>query len=1313
MGGLAAPERTHGGHGGSSSAERFSSGMSAEHTPKKVDDEPLKIVLTGLDSNVDLFAKEAAHEALSEQPEAESFKRFVKNVWNNITHEYRAVKQTQAAREEIYASGNLLHHHGKSDQKWREAVVTRYSSEYGESLLREGETFHNLNSPEMAGNHNAQRIRDDILNRVRQYARGDIMDPASLEEAHGRDREEWAKDDISQEFIGEGKFLAHNILAMAEQAKAAYESTKGVDAIDRDAKLEEMLSKAEIITGEAKVGSQVEIESTLSERLAEKLKNVPFINEGRLSKIVGFLGNETAVAALLSVASYGAKSAFSRFVIPGVGGGIVAAVRERKMLKQERALMARRMDYGAVTPDKVEWGDMSGKERAMDVMGYGPNSRQAKLGEVMDNARPVEELMAEIGGLYDGSGELKMRTRGDLADALSRLAEVQSRSETTDDGRRLVGFENHDVEDHENLRWDLVLAAAKLETDMQKLFENPVAKAMLDIKDGETFEAMSAEQRGLADGVIEGEMEQKDKLFNKVVAKEVFSKFVGGTVLGVAVGGVVHGAAGAVMSNDINPAEVLQDAQDHDVQNMAFAQSAPNTPIDQLGSDGSPSQLGSDGAPDQLGSPGDSAPDQLGGTDSNAPGSLGGETTAPSAPDTIGGSAGPEQLGTDAVGGEAHALSESSTMNLPEGYGAEVNGDQLTVTTPDGSTIEGLQLNSDGSLTDQAKEALQNNGLNVADTVDVVNGEPQVSQQEVPSDVFAQNHMDEMKTIHHQGWMDEGGNELKTNNGVDANGNIIIDVSGMAENGSFHGASGINWHEAALDGHLTVDVSAGEGSQAHVFEVPISPNGQAIITPDNPAYALYDANGTPTGGFQEINFNAGMGTNGAENVVTLSTVVGSHQESFTDTITTQGAPEAHHSYIITDTNPAHYNIEPTFGTPTTPNAPVLPTMSFYDRERLGKATKTTPATPTSGGPTGGGASTGGTGGASTSTGSSPGGAYRYGPGSVPSFSVNPDTGSSSESGPSAFNGGISASNPNADPGANSGSNPNVGANGNPNAVPDFGLNAADPNTAGQGKPDVDQAAAGTETGSKTNPESNDKTAEYAKLNEEDRKFMADLDNEVTANGETLSGDFDFPGFRADFKGRERVMAGRFMKQASTELGASSDNATIAARALDLAKAAVGSASGELSPLFQKAVDALERSVAQIQKRADREKKSKEKGGAGAGEAYLNDLDSETGRFPFSYSVDVKSVSPEIQKLITRIYRDAKAQVLTDKGPAPPLGTGDRNDPRTKEYNDYMRRVFRTAVLRSHPDQYERLSDSQKAMFNDAMRVLTQAQAAYR
>jgi hypothetical protein len=118
-----------------------------DQSPQHADDERLRIVLTSLDNNVDAFAREAAHEKLSEKVKGSLWKRFSRNAWNAATREYAIVKETTKAREAIRASGNLRHFHGESDEAWREAVVTRQSSEYHDKLVHEGETFHNHTTP--------------------------------------------------------------------------------------------------------------------------------------------------------------------------------------------------------------------------------------------------------------------------------------------------------------------------------------------------------------------------------------------------------------------------------------------------------------------------------------------------------------------------------------------------------------------------------------------------------------------------------------------------------------------------------------------------------------------------------------------------------------------------------------------------------------------------------------------------------------------------------------------------------------------------------------------------------------------------------------------------------------------------------------------------------------------------------------------------------------------------------------------------------------------------------------------------------------
>lgn len=190
--------------------------------------DPLRIVLTSLDKNIDNFAREAAHEKLAKKHEGPFWKKAVMSFWHNVTREYQLVKATQEAREEILKSGNLRHHHGKDDAPWKEATVSRYGSDYGEQLIHadRGETYHKLGAEEAEQDPSAKRIREDMLDSVRRYAKGEIADRASFEMMQDRKAEKWREEGIGKEYIGEGQLLTHNAFDMAEQAKATSDSAK-------------------------------------------------------------------------------------------------------------------------------------------------------------------------------------------------------------------------------------------------------------------------------------------------------------------------------------------------------------------------------------------------------------------------------------------------------------------------------------------------------------------------------------------------------------------------------------------------------------------------------------------------------------------------------------------------------------------------------------------------------------------------------------------------------------------------------------------------------------------------------------------------------------------------------------------------------------------------------------------------------------------------------------------------------------------------------------------------------------------------------
>src|SRR6185503_20213234 len=233
----------------------------------------VRVVLASLDNSVDQFAREAGHEKLAVREKAPFLKKFARSVWHTLTREYQVVKATKEAREAIIESGNLRHHQGESDEKWREAVKKRYGSEFAEHLIHEenGETLHKLSSPEAATDPDAKRINDDIKEIMRERAKGNIKSKEDLDMMLERKAEEWAAAGISQKYIAEGEFLVNNLDAAGDQIDAAVESVMGLKNLDRDAAIEFVLeNQVEVVAGEAKVGARTEIEATRTERLMEK-----------------------------------------------------------------------------------------------------------------------------------------------------------------------------------------------------------------------------------------------------------------------------------------------------------------------------------------------------------------------------------------------------------------------------------------------------------------------------------------------------------------------------------------------------------------------------------------------------------------------------------------------------------------------------------------------------------------------------------------------------------------------------------------------------------------------------------------------------------------------------------------------------------------------------------------------------------------------------------------------------------------------------------------------------------------------------------
>ncbi len=1363
---MAGPE-SQPGAGGTATKERPTNPQS----PEKLKDDPLRVVIASLDKNVDAFAREAAHEKLKKKKhEGPLWKKMVKSAWSNLRNEYEVVTETQSARADILENKNLFHHQGGDDQEARRATTMRMGSEYAEQMLHEGETFHKLHEPEAQEDPNAQRIKGDIKDFYRRFARGEYMDDESARMDLDRMFQGWHDENISQGYIGEGQILAENVLETGHSLKGMIDSSEGLDAIDKEAATEVELDKMEIILGEARVGSRAEIDSTLSERVAEKLRKVPFLNESRIAKVTSVLGNEAVIAAMMSGGIYAAKRGASmagKIIAPGIGAGVVAALKERNMLKRERDLEARRADAGDVAGEVPDDSELGRGRKLLKKVGIGKSAEEyrAEVAATLYEARPATELIEDLSGLYNESGELNINTREDYDKAMELMGQVRARIQIGDrKDARLISFEDVSPEQMEARRFDLDLAMAKLETDMKKMTENPVAQAMLDIKPDETFEDLFVQQQNIAEGLIMGEMSEKDRLFQKLVMNRAFKRALAATFMGAAIGGAVkYGAEAArevfhavkeTFENLKMPGQNAADMKFASFETSTDGGSLPDsdssghldgdTP-DQLGSK-TPDQLGTpetSGTPDQLGTPGQAhaatqtptqlgeptAPDQLGtpatpgnlgtpqgvdvggghgGTDHGGAGHgasahEGGSADTPGQLGTPETSGTPDQLGTPGHAmGESAQISENSKLHMPEGYKAEVNPDKntITITGPDGKEYSNLDLNKDGSLSHSAIASLNQHGLNVSESHEVIHGPDKVTHTEVSAQQFVQNHRSEMKQGHVVTWEVNARpqsdlNEFGLQNHIDGNGNITADIRSMTANGSFNGNSHVNWEEAAKSGHLKLQVSASRGTQSHYFEFTFKSDGTAVIDHNSPAAAFFDKNGNFTGGYERVGLVGGTMPDGTEKVASLATEVGKHHETFRDTIKTPTLKTAHTYTVQPTAQPSAY----TTGSPTGGGRiPIIPI--FGTRRRMNtpaeseepEATTPTstppavavPGSPGTQGATGGAlGSTNPEGGVGSATATPAGGASGAGAeaGTPPPEASTAGAGAGPEAASTNTNGGNeqqTAPNGGAQPGAGT-STPNSG----PEASTADNTGNANPNTApNSSDPNANQNTGGPNGNTNTNPNSGGSTGPEASggsTSPEEKKFLDDLDAETL---ETPTG-YDFAGY-SRLGMRERKQAVRFIKEAQVELGGS-DKVAIITRAQELAEAAQAGATGDMAILYAESLGVLKQSAERVERDAAK---------GGGNEALLQDLDSETREIPAFPRLG--SYDANARRLASRLFwnvREASGTVPTDA------------NARKGWFKSVLRRAQGVAVAGQSDDA---LDDAQKAQFAAAQMVLNEA-----
>lgn len=979
--------------------------------------DTIRLVLTSLDNNLDAFAAEATmNDLANERKKGPFFKRMARNMWHTMMRGDVVTRANAANRAKLKDAGDLRHLQGKEDAQWREDVVRRYSSDYAEHVIHHeaGETFKKFDKSEAEQDKGIKLMRDQALDAVCAYARGDIATIDDLKMTVEQLEEGWRADAETTKHIGEGIFMAHNIIAMGEQTKAALDARQGLSDIEREQLLAEAREDAEFITGEAKVGSRAEVDPTGAERLAEKMRNAKILGEGGeegMSRIGSILGNETVISMMTSVGFFalqrGIASAASKLV-PGLGAAIIVGIRERRTSMDERDLLARRVGQGETADTTIK--------------------SQAEIDATMYESRPVGELLAELAALYDANGDLNIADRDAVDKAIELQAEIRARIELSDRNKSdLINYADISSEAMEGRRFDLDLAMAKLETDLRKAFADPTESAAMGVTNV-SYDALLQKATSEMSGLIKGEMKERDRLFNKLLRSRILKRAAIAVLAGAGMSALLeHGA------------EWVRDFFNGKKSDVEMVRTGNESPL------GDPSDV-----PDVISGQPSEVPPFITGGPSEVPPFVTGEpsevppffTGAPSeVPPFFTGSPSevPPFIDPEVFkGGDTVVLGDKTKVVLPEGYKIEVHGDVAKMTTPQGEVFA-TKLEKNGTFSKEGLEALKSKGFNIVQRQDVVEGEPKVHNEKVGAREFVDRHKAEMVKIKHERWLinQEGGadqkvynlNELGLDNKQLSNGDIRVSVQGMTAEGSFYGDDKVNWKEAAKAGQLKLYLSASPGTQSRAFEIPIDADGEIVIDKDSPAGRLFDKNGKFIGGFQQVSVKGDMTPDGRVKIATLATVVGTKHPEINDIVETP-TKETAHTYVVV---PPVENVN--YATATEEDI-FIPYITAMGRRRMGESIPAPvappnaqpangPNTPNSGpnaGPTGG-----------PSNPNSPNSGPQYPPRNAPNNGPN----SSPNNGPNAA--------PN---NANTNSANQNTSNGGPNAAPNAATNpGANPNTA--------------------------------------------------------------------------------------------------------------------------------------------------------------------------------------------------------------------------------------------------------------------------
>lgn len=455
-----------------------------------------KIQVVDISEAIGAHAIDAADAHLSSETSQHGLKGFAKRIWKgNLARDIIRQRKIQQGRRQIIESENIYAASGGEMADHIKAtadVVERFTSEYDLVHRQAGET-----NEAMEASEHGQALLTQLKQLIVEFAHNPAMGNDALEEAKNRVLHEYGRR-VHGNDRNRGLMYADNILEVAAQARFAAQHELARERI------EAALSGH---IGEARMGVRTKARLETVDKGLDFLHShgLTFVNEGTLG--VGLAVGMT----IAKVTSRSALSAAAKMAIPGIGGGLIAGLREHLRVGQERTLHMRQMAEGGEMPAE----DAHRRER-MEQNRYETIS-----------ATELSEQLESVGDLLENDDVLAAIAVINAAEIRTGISDQRSLD--------LISYSSKTSVEGERFALDLSLSQAKvlLNRKLGSLSDEELSSLGLTARDGTAVLAGQAAE--LTESLF-GDITEKDKAFKKLRRQRTLKMAAVGAVAGVSLG---------------------------------------------------------------------------------------------------------------------------------------------------------------------------------------------------------------------------------------------------------------------------------------------------------------------------------------------------------------------------------------------------------------------------------------------------------------------------------------------------------------------------------------------------------------------------------------------------------------------------------------------------------------------------------------------------------------------------------------------------------------------------------------------------------